>query len=254
MVAKEIRFKITEELFFNNGKAMLNALPDIRKNLIDALSMKESVHVAIRKEKGKDPYKGINATSLNVALRRCLEKHGFNKETHVENGVLFHKSKEGFDFSSYDEKYNISRLYNYYLGTVGVLNGDEKILKLHKKLGQSKREWQGKIAAIQAQVNKNSDYCVDKEKLTVVGELQFGNWALVYRDLFRLLDADSDPGVDLYIYITADKELSGLLSSQTVSFDSTATILQQYRSIIRVPIWLIGLGIEGFRDEAPKTL
>ena len=113
-------------------------------------------------------------------------------------------------------------------------------------MGQKKREWRGKIAAIQAQVDENCDYCVDKEKLTVVGELQFGNWALVYRDLFRLLDADSNPGVDFYIYVTADKELSGLLSSQTVSFNKTAEILQQYRNIIRVPIWLIGLGIDGF--------
>ena len=76
--------------------------------------------------------------------------------------------------------------------------------------------------------------------------MQFGNWASVYSDLFRLLDADSNPGVDFYIYVAADKELSGLLSSQTVSFDKTVEILQQYRNIIRVPIWLIGLGIDGF--------
>ena len=80
-----------------------------------------------RKPKGKPEYDGINASSLNVALRRCLSAEAIRGETHVENGVFFHTSKEGFDFSVYDEDYNMARLYNYYQGAIGVLNGDKKI-------------------------------------------------------------------------------------------------------------------------------
>ena len=240
----KVRFKISEERFFNNGKIVLNAIPDVKNRIQAALSKEETVSTTRRKPKGKPEFDGIDASSLNKALRRCLSTESIKGETHVENGVFFHKTKEGFDFSIYDEKYNLARLYNYYQGTVGVLNGDKKIIDLYKKLGYKKKEWKGKVAAISSKVAENSDYVVDKETLTVAGELQFGNWALIYRDLFRLLDADSNPGVDFYIYIAADDELSGLLSANTVSFKSASEVISEYRSIIKTPIWLIGLGID----------
>lgn len=240
----KIRFKISEEQFFNNGKIILNAIPDVRDNIRKALSQKETISTTRRKSQNKPEYDGINAASLNEALRRCLSSKSIKGETHVENGVFFHKTKEGFDFSVYDEKYNMARLYNYYQGTVGVLDGNKKITELYKKVGCKKTEWKGKIAAISSKVDYNSDYMVDKEMLTVVGELQFGNWALIYRDLFRLLAADSNPGVDFYIYVTADDELSALLSAKTVSYKSAKDVISEYLSIIKTPIWLIGLGIE----------
>ena len=105
-------------------------------------------------------------------------------------------------------------------------------------------EWKKKIEAIQSKVAYNSDFIIDKEILTIVGELQFGNWALIYRDLFRLLDADSNPGIDFYIYITADEKLSKLLSANTVSFKQAQDVIGEYLSIIKTPIWLISLGVE----------
>lgn len=53
-----------------------------------------------------------------------------------------------FNFLIYDENYNMSRLYNYYQGTVGILNGDKKIVELYKKMGYKKKEWRDKIEAI----------------------------------------------------------------------------------------------------------
>lgn len=240
----KVRFKISEESFFNNGKIILNAIPDVRDNIRKALSQEETVATTKRRPKGKPEYEGIKADSLNAALRRCLSTESIKGETHVENGVFFHKTKEGFDFSVYDERYNMARLYNYYQGAVGILDGDKKIIDLYKKMGYRKKEWKGKIAAISSKVDYNTDYKVDKEMLTVAGELQFGNWALIYRDLFRLLDADSNPGVDFYIYVAADDELSSLLSANTVSYRSAKDVISEYLSIIKIPVWLIGLGIE----------
>ena len=240
----KVRFKITEESFFNNGKIILNAIPDVRDSIRKALSQEETISTTQRKPKGKPEYDGVNAASLNEALRRCLNAESIKGETHVENGVFFHKTKEGFDFSVYDEEYNMARLYNYYQGAIGVLDGDKKITELYKKMGCKKKEWKGKIRAISSKVTYNSDYKVDKEQLTVAGELQFGNWALIYRDLFRLLDADSNPGVDFYIYVAADDDLSGLLSANTVSYKSASDVISEYLSIIKTPIWLIGLGID----------
>ena len=67
---------------------------------------------------------------------------------------------------------------------------------------------------------------------------------MIYRDLFRLLDADSNPGIDFYIYVAADDELSGLLSDNTVSYKSAGEVISESLSIIKTPVWLIGLGIE----------
>ena len=242
MIAK---LKIANEKYFNNGKIIANSLSQLCQNIRNALSQEENLEPRERHTKGKSDYYGIKADSLNQALREKLKFYKINGETHVENGVFFHKSKEGFDFSEYDKEYNMARLYNYYQGSIGILNGDEKIINIYKKVGYSKKEWKGKIQEIHSIVSKdNSDYIVDKELLTVVGELQFGNWALIYRDLFRLLDAESDPGIDFYIYVTADGNLSSLLSANTVSYSSADKVISEYLSIIKTPIWLIGLDLD----------
>ena len=246
----KVKFKISKEKFFNNGKIMLNSMPDVQKSIREALSQEETISTVRRHPKGKPAFDGVDARSLNKALRRCLDSKSIKGETHVENGVFFHTTKEGFDFSIYDEDYNMARLYNYYQGAIGVLNGDTKIIELYKKMGcKKKEEWKGKISAISSKVDHNTDYVVDKNTLTVVGELQFGNWALIYRDLFRLLDADSNPGIDFYIYVAADDELSKLLSANTVSYSSAADVINEYLSIIKTPIWLIGLGIDSYEEQ-----
>lgn len=239
-----VKFKISEERFFNNGKIILNSIPEVKEKITRALSMKESLSTTLRKKRNRSPYVGIEANSLNKALRRCLSFVHIKGETHVENGVFFHNGKEGFDFSIYDEKFNMARLYNYYQGSFGLLDGDKKIINIHEKMGYTETDWKGKIGEIRSTVDYNTDYIVDKEVLTVVGELQFGNWALIYRNLFRLLEADSDPGIDFYIYVAADEELSGQLSANTVSYKSAGGIISESLSVIKTPIWLIGLGID----------
>lgn len=94
--------------------------------------------------------------------------------------------------------------YNYYLGAKGILNGDSKIYEQNKKMGVGKREWKKTIDEIRCTVSDtNIEYVIEKKHLTVAGEFQFGNWALIYRDLFRLLNADDNPGIDFYIYVAA---------------------------------------------------
>lgn len=239
-----IKFKISEETFYNNGKVMLRAIPEIETQIRLALSQEAMIETIERNTKDKPAYMGIKADSLNSVLRKFLNVDSIKGETHVESGIFFHKTKEGFDFSVYDENYNLSRLYNYYLGSVGVLDGDIKIMELYKKVGCSEKEWREKIQTIQSKVKRNTDYVINKEVLTVAGELQFGNWALIYRDLFRLLDAANNPGIDFYIYIAADDALSKMLSANTVSYKQANDVIREYSSIIKTPIWLIGLGID----------
>ncbi|SKC03991.1 hypothetical protein SAMN06296386_1153 [Lachnospiraceae bacterium] len=50
---------------------------------------------------------GFDAGDINAKLRSKISSiSGIRGETHVEYGGLFHCTKEGFDFSMYDEDYN----------------------------------------------------------------------------------------------------------------------------------------------------
>lgn len=238
-----IRFEISGETFFNNGRIILSSMPDVEASVRSAFSSDEVVETTTRNNRGVIT-SGVTADSLNVALRRCLNSEGFRGETHVEHGVFFEDTKEGFDFMLYDEDYNIANLFNYYQGKVGVLNGNIRILDVYSKIGLSEEEWQDRLHQMESATEPNNDYHCDKTSLTIAGELQFGNWALLYRDLFRLLKAVDNPGVDMYIYVAADDNLSSLLSKQTVSYSQAKRVIEEYNSIIKTPIWLIALGME----------
>lgn len=247
----KVQFKITDERFFNNGRIILNSMKDVESGFKNAFSQKAEVKTTIRKPKNRAQYEGIKADNLNKVLRSLLSEESFdiggetiNGETHVENGVFYHKTKEGFDFSIYDKEYNLMRMYNYYQGSVGIMDGQEKMVEMYKKVGYKKSEWKGKISAIQKEVNPHTDLIREKKLLTIAGEIQFGNWALVYRDLFRLLNADTNPGIDLYIYVSADDSLSALLSDNTVSYKSANRVIEENLAVVKTPIWSIALGVE----------
>lgn len=78
----------------------------------------------------------------------------------------------------------------------------------------------------------------------IVGEIQFGNWALAYRDFFKVLKADVQNSVDCLIYIVPTGNLEKLLSDGIVTFDKTKKIMEEFSKVISVPVWLIGIDVE----------
>lgn len=120
-----------------------------------------------------------------------------------------------------------------------------ELIELYKKLKNcTKRQWRETVNTLSQDIPPNEDYSIEKSKLTIVGEFQFGNWALVYRDLFRLLNANANPGIDFYVYITATGKLQEMLSSQTVNYSNVQKVIEQNINLLPVPTWLIGLDIE----------
>jgi hypothetical protein len=169
------QLKIEGETFYNNGKIILKSLGSLEQDIRKALS--QNVDIKTKKRSGgkKAPYEGIPADDLNKVLRKCVSgiSH-MNGETHVKNGVFFPVSKAGFDFSIYDEEYNYSCLYNYYLGMRGTLHGDERIineLSQKEREGKRKSEWKNRITETANKLGGyNIDYVIEKKNLTVVGE------------------------------------------------------------------------------------
>ena len=93
--------------------------------------------------------------------------------------------------------------------------------------------------------SKHNDMIYNGEyESTIVGEIQFGNWAMIYKDMFRLIRAKSSPGVSLYIYITDTGELKEKLSDQIVNFKKARDEFLEFIDVIETPILLIGLDIE----------
>lgn len=240
----KIKLNIDKQEFFNNGKIMLSHL-GIQSQIQNCLEKQIEVVITKRAEKGKESYNGISATSLNIELRKLMKGiPNIYGETHVENGVFFHDTKEGFDFSIYDTKCNMDRLRNYYIGSNGLFEGKEKLLGLYKKLNKKKKEWKKDIQEIYGTYPDYKDVQVEKKTLTIVGEIQFGNWALAYRNLIRLLNADMNPGIDYYIYIAATGKLKDKLSSNIVTYDSICNIIRENKNIVKTPMWIIGLDCE----------
>ena len=75
----------------------------------------------------------------------------------------------------------------------------------------------------------------------IVGEIQFGNWALAYRDFFKVLKADVQNSVDCLIYIVPTGNLESMLSDGIVTFDKSKKIIDDFAKVISVPVWLIGV-------------
>jgi hypothetical protein len=88
------------------------------------------------------------------------------------------------------------------------------------------------------------DLPAEKKSPIILGEIQFGNWALAYRDFFKVLKANVLTNVDVLIYIVPDGKLQAHLSDGIVTFNNTLEIISEFAKVITVPIWLIGLDFE----------
>ena len=78
----------------------------------------------------------------------------------------------------------------------------------------------------------------------IVGEIQFGNLALAYRDFFKVLKANVQNSVDCLIYVVPTGNLESMLSDGIVTFDKTKIILEDFAKVISVSVWIIGLDID----------
>ena len=115
-------------------------------------------------------------------------------------------------------------------------------------LFRSAKEWKEELSKIT--VPYGTTYRTEKKRLTVVGEIQFGNWALLEHDIQRLINAtEQGISIDYYIYITATGNLAEKLSDGIVNYEKTSEFLEKNGKLLKVPMWLIGLDINQKEDE-----
>ena len=66
----------------------------------------------------------------------------------------------------------------------------------------------------------------------------------MYRDILKVVQVERDEDVDLLIYITATGNLDKRISTATVNFNKTKKLFEEFKNVLSMPIWLIGIDIE----------
>ena len=234
------------QYYHNHAKEILEYNRDFLNSFRDALRNKIPIDTILRKK--KNPF-GIGAKQLNKELRNLL-KNKFPKlkfEVNEQNGVYYFSSDDdkqqvaGFDFALLNSKNNLIKLRNLCFGELKYSDGKkrwEKFLTKNVELKSFSKE----IEMIE-KFGENIPQLDINEPL-ILGEIQFGNWGLLYRDFFKLLKANVQTSIDCLIYIVPAGELKEMLSDSIVNFDITVKLLKEFSKVINVPVWVIGIDIK----------
>jgi hypothetical protein len=239
---------ITKNYFHHHAFEIINTHKHLKDDLVNSLSSKIPISPSIRKTKGIER-KGIKATDLNVEIRKLLEnklKDDIKFEVNEEKGVFYFSNKKsaigGFDFAILNHEKNLTSLRNICFGELHYHEGQKKWDKFLKK--NPELVMIAKKLKKNGQLGENTDYSNTKGEPLLVGEIQFGNWALAYRDFFKVLKANVQNSVDCLVYIVPTNNLELKLSNSIVTFDKTVKIIKDFTKVISVPVWVIGIDIK----------
>jgi len=245
---ERINLFVSKEYFHHHSYEIINAYKELKHSFLASLSGAIKIS-SVTRTKGNRERKGVKAKDLNKEIRELLKTMPNNElkfEVYEENGVFYFSEKNssigGFDFAILNHYNNILALRNLCFGSLQYADGEmrwEKFLRRNPDLVEISE-------ALKRIEEKGQNTQNDKEKTSplIVGEIQFGNWALAYRDFFKVLKADVQNTVDCLIYIVPTGNLENLLSKGIVTFDKTKVIIQEFSKVLTVPIWLIGIDIK----------
>lgn len=246
---KKANLFVSKNYYHHHAFEILNTHNTLQEDFINSLNSEIAIEARVKKTKLKES-KAIKASFLNVELRKLLDKKLKSEvkfEVNEEKGVFYFSSIKnaigGFDFAVLDHKRNLTALRNLCFGELHYHDGMRRWNKFLEKNEDLK--------IISESLIKSESFGKDIEHTNhsnftplIVGEIQFGNWALAYRDFFKVLKANVQNSIDCLIYIVPTGNLENMLSDGIVTFDKTTKILQEFTKVVSVPVWVIGLDIE----------
>lgn len=244
-----INLFVSKEYYHHHSFEIINAYKELKNNFLSSLSNEISISPRIKKTK-RIENKGIKADDLNRVIRELLKSIPNNElkfEVYEENGVFYFSEEKssigGFDFAILNHYNNILALRNLCFGSLQYADGEKRWANFLKKnpdlveISESLKNLEENGRNVERENQENATPLI-------VGEIQFGNWALAYRDFFKVLKADVQNSVDCLIYIVPTGNLEKLLSDGIVTFDKTKKIMEEFSKVISVPVWLIGIDVK----------
>lgn len=247
-MSKEVAtLQIAKNYYHHHAREILNANKELQEKMISDLSSSISIIPRLKLTKNIES-PGIKAEDLNKQIRNLLKTNSSSNlkfEVFEERGVFYFSSEKssigGFDFAYINHEKNLYALRNLCFGELQYHDGKSRwdnFLNRNKELKHILSEPEP------TEVGKDTYYTKrDSDPPLFVGEIQFGNWALAYRDFFKVLKANVQNSIDCLIYIVPTGSLENLLSDGIVTFDKTVKILEEFAKVISVPVWLIGIDI-----------
>jgi hypothetical protein len=245
---KNLTLNVQKEYFHHHSYEIIKAHPEIKAGFLEALNNQIKISPRIKQNQGVQK-KGIKADELNKEIRILLSakpNKGLKFEVFEDNGVFYFSEEKssigGFDFAILNHVNNIIALRNLCFGSLQYADGEKRWSKFLEKNPD--------LAAMAKELERPDAKGINLEKQDkiksqplIVGEIQFGNWALAYRDFFKVLKADVQNSIDCLIYVVPTGKLESLLSDGIVTFDKTKKIIDDFSKVISVPVWLVGLDI-----------
>lgn len=175
---------------------------------------------------------------------------GWSFEARIQDGIFYDSTERagakvgGFDFCRYDSAFNLANLWDYCFGDRAIKNGKE----FWESETESRKHWAKAKAMIAVAEDRP-----EKKEPTIIGEIQFGNWAMAFRDYLKVLDGAQQQEIDLFVYLVPDGNLTRLMSDGTVNFEKATKYLQEVKRAMTVPTWIVGIDVEVGKLVGPLT-
>jgi hypothetical protein len=238
---------IGKQFYHHHAYEILNSHSCVKSFLEESFTADIEITERTKLTKGKAS-EAIKADDLNKEIRRILSRNqAFKFEVSEEMGVFYFSAQKssigGFDFALINHKENLVKLRNICFGEIHY---HDSITRWNKFLERNPelKEFANKLINSD-NIGNNIQYKKENENSPlIVGEIQFGNWALAYRDFFKVLKANVQNSIDCLVYIVPTGELEKKLSDGIVTFDKTIKIIQDFEKVINVPVWLVGIDIK----------
>lgn len=248
-------FEDSRTYSYHFADAVLDRHPEIRGEVLTAVKAKLEVNCKLRKRSTKR-FRGVNRKPWEQHVRDRLENLDWSLEVAVEDGLVIEQGlrseADRFDIATYDTEEQVQRLWNLCFGEKALADG---MPRWESHLDESD-DW---IAAAESlgldPEHGEEDIEISKDEPLVLGEIQGGNWGLLYRDLFKLVAASAQSDIDLYVYIVPDKMFSEMISDNTVSYERVVEFLQTraYRQVLKTPIWVVGVDITNLHPRSAES-
>jgi len=247
MSTQSIELTISKMYFHHHASEIMQSYNELSDKVVNSLNSEVTISPRVKINKGKETI-AIEAKKLNEEIRKLLQNIqdlDIKFEVYEEQGVFYFSSEKstigGFDFAILNHYNNIIALRNLCFGNLQYSDGEARWSKFLEKNNDLQI-----IANRLKNIDKKGediDLIPDSGELVplIVGEIQFGNWALAYRDFFKVLKADVQNSIDCLIYIVPTGNLESMLSEGIVTFDKTKKIINDFAKVISVPVWLIGV-------------